>query len=230
VAKMTDEEVKLQVREASVEDLSLEYVHNQLKLAMLAFNEVQFNQVIDQLEDQMSFREIFQNVFVSFLESVGTWWMTDVIRPAHEHFVSNLVRQKLFAQIDKTVRLGTIDESEVYVLFTPTNEIHDLGLLYVHYELLLRAKRSIFLGQSVPINDLTLVEKGKASHHYICATTIRPETEHVGYYIYELHQKLLSRKNDHLVLFGAKVREKKSLPELSNTQYFDSMADFLEQL
>lgn len=230
VAKMSASEMQLEVRDAVSRVESVDYVHNRLKLAMLAFDEVQFNAVIDQLEHEMTFREIFQKVFVKFLESVGFWWATEVIRPAHEHFISSLIRQKLYVQIDKATRLGDIDSDDVYVLFTPINEIHDLGLLYAHYELLLRGKRSIFLGQSVPVSDLCLVEKGASSHHYVCAATIKPEIDHVASFVYDLHEKLIGRKNDHLILFGPKVQSNSQLPELSQVSYFDTLSDFLKDL
>jgi len=228
IASMSDEEMLLKVREASVRETSLPHLHNELKVAMLSFDEQAYNQVVDQLEQEMTFRQIFINVFIPFLEDVGLWWMTDVIKPAHEHFVSNLIRQKLFANIEKASRLDPSNNNELYVLFTPMNEIHDLGLLFVHYELLLRGKHSIYLGQSVPINDLTLVDKNGKACTYVCASSVLPDLEHLPYLVMELHGKLIDSERDQLVMFGHRISSAEQLPELPQVKYFPDLNKYLE--
>lgn len=230
VAGMSEDEINLKIREGAVNTVSNDLVTNQLKLAMLDFDEQKFNHVLDRLELEMSFREIFVSIFIPFLDNVGRWWMTDVIRPAHEHFVSNLIRQKLMANIEKASRMERQDTTRMYVLFTPINEIHDLGLLYAHYEILLRGIRSVYLGQSVPINDLALVEHTGMDCTYVCSATIRPETEHINYFLFELHQKLVKSEREHLVLFGQKIQPISELPELPQTQYFEGLHDFIRSI
>ena len=41
---------------------------------------------------------------------IGMLWLTNAICPAHEHFVSNLIRQRLFRAIDE---LPTVDAAIV---------------------------------------------------------------------------------------------------------------------
>jgi hypothetical protein len=44
--------------------------------------------------EEKSFKEIFNQVFIPLLEELGLLWQTDTITPAHEHFISYLIKQK----------------------------------------------------------------------------------------------------------------------------------------
>jgi len=45
------------------------------------------------------------------------------------------------------------------VLFLPKDETHDLGLQFINYEILSRGFHSIFLGQSIALNDLRYINE-----------------------------------------------------------------------
>ena len=82
-------------------------------------------------------------------------WLTNAICPAHEHFVSNLIRQRLFRAVDELPPVETSYSGAVFALFLPEREIHDISLLMVHYLLRSAGYKSMFLGQSVPLEDMT---------------------------------------------------------------------------
>jgi MerR family transcriptional regulator, light-induced transcriptional regulator len=127
-----------------------------MKLALLGFDEVLFESVSSKFRDRRGFEALVMELYLPLLELVGLLWQTDAICPAHEHFVSNLVRQKLIAETDQLPLAGQ-RENTVHVLYLPEEEIHELGLLFVNYHLRSRGKRTIYLGQSVPLNDLARV-------------------------------------------------------------------------
>jgi methanogenic corrinoid protein MtbC1 len=105
-----------------------------------------------------SFREIFQETFLRLLNEISVLWMTNTISPVHERFISTLIQQKLLLNIERVQGLSD-GSSKVYALFLPMNEIHELGLLYIHFELLLRGYKSIYLGASVPMENLLELQK-----------------------------------------------------------------------
>jgi hypothetical protein len=71
--------------------------------------------------------------------------------PAQEHFVSNIIRQKLIVAIDSvTPKKGT----KKAVLFLPEGEHHELGLLFLYYLLKRRGIKVIYLGANVPMSDV----------------------------------------------------------------------------
>ena len=92
---------------------------------------------------EMSFRQIFIEVFVPLLNSVGLYWQSASISPAHEHFISNLIKQKLHINIERVQQSQFVDD-QVYVLYLPLNEIHELGLMYIHYDLILKEAFYLF--------------------------------------------------------------------------------------
>ena len=128
-----------------------------LKVAMMTYDEALFRKTLDECSDRLGFATTVLNVCLPFLAEVGVLWLTDSICPAHEHFMSNLLRQMLFAQVHKAQVPETTDEHEVFVLYLPEREIHDISLLFVHQLCREHGLRSIFLGQSVPFDDLVAV-------------------------------------------------------------------------
>ncbi len=54
------------------------------------------------------------------------------INPAQEHFMSNLIRQKLIVAIDQFVYHGG---GKKFMLFLPEGELHEISLLIVNIEI-----------------------------------------------------------------------------------------------
>jgi len=103
-----------------------------------------------------------------FFEKIGVLWQTGVVNPAQEHFVSNLIRSKLIAAIDKHVE-NSKPESKRFVLFLPEGELHEITLLFYHYLIKKRGHRVIYLGQSVPFKDLANVAQIKPFDYILTA-------------------------------------------------------------
>ncbi len=131
-------------------------VLNSLKLAMIAFDEVLFDSVSDKYREAHGFRKLVEQVYVPLLEQIGFLWQSNSICPAQEHFVSNIIRHRLIVASEQLPH-SAADRDVTYVLYLPENEIHELGLLYVNYLLRLRGDRTVYLGQSVPGDDLQQV-------------------------------------------------------------------------
>ncbi len=154
IAQLPEDKIPVAVREMIVKKGVNNYTVNSFKLAMLNFDYKLFNATYNQLLVQKSFREIFLNIFVQLLDDVGLLWQSKTITPAHEHFVSNLIKQKIYLHIENLQLQASEKDNKVFVLFLPLNEIHELGLLYLHLEFLLHGYPSIYLGQSVPAENL----------------------------------------------------------------------------
>ena len=89
------------------------------------------------------------------MEKIGILWQTGNISPAQEHFISNLVRQKIIVAIDS---LPFVDkEATKVVLFLPENELHEIGLLFYHYVIRKEGFRTYYLGQHLPYKDLKYI-------------------------------------------------------------------------
>lgn len=156
IASMTASERDQLVREVARSKNEGGEVVNSLKLAMLSFDEVLFDTVTVKYRLAHGFSALVEQVFVPLLEHIGVLWQTNSICPAHEHFISCLIRQKILAATDG-LSVPAKHDPHVYVLYLPENELHELGLLYVNYLLRADGRRTIYLGQSVPGEDLDQV-------------------------------------------------------------------------
>lgn len=122
-----------------------------LLLALIDLNEDLFQESISQLIQSEGLESTFINHLYPFLEKIGIMWLVGSINPAQEHFISNLIRQKLIVEIDK---LACTNSSECVLLYLPEHETHELSLLFYHYVLKNRNVKTIYLGQMLPFDSL----------------------------------------------------------------------------
>ena len=228
IAALSESELIETVRKKTLSDVSGDYATHSLKLAMLNYDQAQFDQTTQQLLSQMSFRDCFRTVFLPFLNEIGLLWQTGVITVAHEHFLSNLFRQKILYQIDQLHTTTIRQDAKVFVLFLPVNELHELGLLYSHYELLLHGHRSIYLGESVPVEALCDIQAGFPAITFITSCTIYPQDEKIKNYLKDISTNLLRRGKDELWVSGRKFNDPKSREKLHGVRYILTPDDFLK--
>ena len=129
ISKLSDEEIAKMVRSISASTSKENRAQNSFKLSMMNFDEELFNNTYETLQKDKSFRQIFHQVFLPLLEQIGMLWQTDTIKPIHEHYIVDLIKQKLYfnlAEIKKEIKPTT---DKLYVLFLPENEIHDIGII-----------------------------------------------------------------------------------------------------
>ena len=69
-----------------------------------------------------------------------------------EHFVSNLIIQKLYTAADKLAT--SKPNAKRWVLFLPEQEEHAIGLLYANFLIRQYGDEVIYLGPRVPLADL----------------------------------------------------------------------------
>ena len=82
-----------------------------------------FDQTYNQLLSHKTVREVFVEYFIPLLNDVGYLWQTNTITPAQEHFVSNLIKQKLRANIERLQANAVEKKDKLFILFLPINEI-----------------------------------------------------------------------------------------------------------
>jgi len=186
IAALTSEERDRQVKEVAQRGGDEGSDLNTLKLAMVSYDTDLFERTSAAFQAESGFRALVERLYVPLLEHIGVLWQSNAICPAQEHFVSNLVRQKLVVAVDGAAR--PLDAAgQVYVLYLPENEIHELGLLYTHYLLRSAGHQVIYLGQSVPLEDLPQVVAQFASPlEFISIFTAFPQSDDLRSYLDKL--------------------------------------------
>ncbi|MFO7979133.1 MAG: MerR family transcriptional regulator [Bacteroidales bacterium] len=153
VIGMSPREVSEKIMEISGHATDYESQINSLILAMMELHEEQFDKVLSSATLKLGFEKTVLHILYPFLEKIGILWQVGTINPAQEHFVSALIRQKLIIAIDGQ-GYASRPGHKTFVLFLPENEWHELGLLFYNYLIRKNGHKVIYLGQSVPVNDL----------------------------------------------------------------------------
>lgn len=173
---------------------------NAFKMAMMNFDQKLFINTYDNLLSEKTFQEIFYEVIIPLLEDVGMLWQTNTITPAHEHFISYLVRQKILVNTEKIQTLEPTRTDRTFVLFLPLNEIHELGLMYINYEIISNGYKAIYLGGNVPIESLKDINRYFDNVVYVSYFTVAPLREEVPVYIKQITDEILGPDSELWVL------------------------------
>lgn len=181
---------------------------NSFKISMMNFDQDLFHKTYGSLLETISFSEIFQEVFLPLLDEIGLLWQTDTINPAHEHFVSNLIKQKILVNIEKNQNTISPTDKRAFVLFLPKDEIHDLGLLFVNYEMVARGHKVIYLGTNIDLEHLEYLATHSTNHPklaFVSYFTTQPVAEDIPAY-FEKFNTLFEKQQLDLFVLGAQTR------------------------
>jgi DNA-binding transcriptional MerR regulator/methylmalonyl-CoA mutase cobalamin-binding subunit len=129
-----------------------------LMVSMLELDERKFLNVLSGAIIKFGFEETVEKVLFPFLERIGMLWQAGTVNPAQEHFISNLVRQKLIVAIDNEIQNVTVNGPRV-IFFLPEGELHEIGLLFFNLIARKEGLDVIYLGMSVPLGDLKMVNQ-----------------------------------------------------------------------
>ncbi|MFD1294436.1 MerR family transcriptional regulator [Lutibacter holmesii] len=230
ISELPESKLNATVRELVAKNGVDTQASNTLKLAMLNFDENLFNVTYNNLIAQSSLRDVFRNIFLPFLNEIGLLWQVNSVTPAHEHFITNLIKQKIHINIERLQLSAPTNLEKVFVLYLPMNEIHEIGLLYLHFELLLHGFQSIYLGQSVPVNNLSDVQKVYNSICFVSYLTVEPSKEPVLEYITNVVDTVLNDTDNELWLLGRKVNEIELKSVNDQVKLFKSIDNLLKEL
>ena len=185
---MTPDEINETVRK--IADSNLEYPNqvNALIIAMVNLDEERFEKIISTNTLQFGFENTMMNIVYPFLEQIGILWQTGSINPAHEHFITSLIRQKLIVAIDGQISPQN-PNAKKYALFLPEGELHEISLLFAAYIIKSRHNRVIYLGQSLPLKDMGLITDVYDPDFVFTIITSYPSKEEIPAYLEELSKK-----------------------------------------
>lgn len=126
-----------------------------LTLAMLEMNEEEFDNIFERQVIRKGFLRTITEMIYPFLQYVGVLWNTNKAMIAQEHFVSNLIRQKIITAIE---RLSIPSKSSpAVVFFLLEGEDHEIGLLLANFIAKERGWRTYYLGHGVPLVNIQKV-------------------------------------------------------------------------
>ena len=203
IAKLSDTELNNLVKQVYSDKTNSVFAINILKIAMLNFDAVLFNETHNELSNTKSFTSIFIEIYIPFLNEIGMLWQTNSIKPIHEHFISNLIYQKLVENICSIqVKNKLIDLDKTFVLFLPENEAHEISLMFINYLLINKGYKTIYFGSSIPFIDLLEINKFYENVQYVSHFTVMPKSEEIDNYILNFYDNILKENSSKLHISG----------------------------
>lgn len=228
IAKLSDDEISSMVKNVAATASLQNRAINSFKVAMINFDESLFKKTYDKLLETKTFRQIFHEIFLPLLDEVGLLWQTETLNPVHEHFIVDLIKHKIYFNIALTKEKIEFTEDRLYVLFLPENEIHDLGLLYLNYELTLSGRKTIFLGPSMPLKDMKYILDIHPDPVFMSYLTISPRE--LPEFLAEYEKELCSDRTRNLNLFGARIQNLDPANQPPHIKIYKSITEFTNEL
>tara|TARA_R110000822_G_scaffold41861_4_gene114239 strand:+ start:1624 stop:2523 length:900 start_codon:yes stop_codon:yes gene_type:complete len=210
IAEMTREELNEAILNISEENTSFADQIYALTLCMIDLDEQGFEKIISSSTLKYGFERTMMGLVIPFLSKIGVMWLTDSINPAQEHFISHLIRQKIMVAIDGEPA-NTNSSAKKYMLFLPEGELHELILLFANYLIKSREGKVIYLGQTLPLDDLKMAYELYEPEYLITVLTGKPEGLGVTQYLENL--STIFPKSEILVSGRQVVGQDLELPE-----------------
>ena len=227
IARIDNAELPEMVREITLKSNSEQISINALKLAMINFDNFLFDATFDKILTKNDFTFIYVNVFLPIMNELGILWQTNAISPSHEHFVTNLIKQKIHIQTEKAQKTHIPkDNNRVFVLYLPENEVHELSILFLNYYILEHGFKTIFLGQSLPAESLENILSVNENLVFVTHLTVEPNKNIIDDYLLNFHDLILKNNTTELAILGPQQLNinLKTLPDRINL--FDSVLSF----
>jgi len=173
-----------QVQLTKSENAQYEYFISQLIISGLNYNETDFEKAFSASLLRFGLRNCYEKIIYPMMVRIGLMWGKDEFCPAQEHFLSNLLRQKLNTAIDALPMAS--EQKPAWILFLPEDEFHDIGLLFSFYLLRMHGHRVIYLGNNVPFESLKDAVKDIAPKHLLLFLVRHRPSEEIAEYLHLL--------------------------------------------
>lgn len=209
IAQLSNSEITGLVNKLSENPNDTNSQFESLYLSMIDLDEELFEKILSRAIIQMGFEKMYIQLMYPFFMRMGIMWQTGTISPAQEHFISNLIRQKCLVAID-SIAPPELTNSKSFILYLPEKELHELGLLFMHYILKKRGHKVIYLGAMMPMESLIAIEKLHPSDYIVTSIVASMDSPEIDEYIENLANAL---PNKTIFITGQQVEKLSNTPK-----------------
>lgn len=181
ISKLKYEDLCQEVEKLAINETSYDTYIDRLIVAMVDLDRPKFEMLMKESTEAMGFEGTCINVLYPFLQKIGIMWMAESISPAQEHFISSLIIQKMYVATDKLYTPDVKEKKAVF--FLREGELHEMGLLFYRYLIKKRGVEAIYLGQSVPFEDLKQVVKAHNPQYMVTAMVATLDEDNLEAYL-----------------------------------------------
>lgn len=205
LAQMSREEIHQAVEKLNTTTYTFESDISSLIISTIDLNEALFEQVFQQNIIKTGFERTITEIIYPFLDKIGILWLSGSISPAQEHFISNLIRQKLIVAIDVQPKVPRPDAESV-LIYSPENEMHELSLLYACYLFKRQQQKVYYLGTNVPFENIEIVAHNHHIDYLVLNITGNPNGTQFNAYLKKLKDTFPDKK---IMLMGYLANKRK---------------------
>jgi MerR family transcriptional regulator, light-induced transcriptional regulator len=228
LATLTDQQLAEEILKISEQNITKDNHVNSLIISMYSLDSSLFDQVYHNQIEKSSFEKIFIETYIPLLNHIGVLWQTDSIKPIHEHFISNLIYQKIVLNTALIQNNTNNSKDEVFILFLPEGEIHEIGLLFLDYYLKSKGFKTIYIGKSIPFDNLYYIKKHFEKIHWISYFLIDKTEEEKNEFI-DNFEKLTS-KSDSVHIIGRIWSDFNRNNASEKINFYQDFQDFLKNI
>jgi MerR family transcriptional regulator, light-induced transcriptional regulator len=185
ISRMCSEEMQHEVIKLTEERLTTPEQMHALTIAMIECDEHRFEKIMSMNVKLYGLERTMIDLIYPFLNKVGIMWQTGSVYPFHEHFITNLVRQKLIVAIDD-IPSPVDGYKKKFLLYLPEGELHELSLLFSHYLLKARQCKVIYLGPNLPVNDIQSIYQKQEPDYVLTVITAYPQAQQIQAYLNQI--------------------------------------------
>ncbi len=222
IAELSAEEIASLVLKLTENPTNPDSQIESLYIAMIDMDENLFEKILSRATIQMGFEQMVLDLLYPFFKRMGIMWLAGTITPAQEHFISNLVRQKIIVAIDSVVPNYT-PASKTFMLYLPEKELHELGLLFLNYLLRKRGHRVVYLGAMLPISSVVSMQKIKPTDYLVTSVLGSMAEDELQEYSQELAKEF---KDTTIFFTGNQAQSLKKNPK--NVKVVASATEFIK--
>lgn len=201
-----------------------QYFVSQLIAAAMSYDEPHFDKVFSHCLLTYGMKDTYLKVIYPVLVRTGLMWACNDLPPANEHFINNLIRQKLFTAIDSLPPAKNAQDA--WILFLPENEFHEIGLLLAHYLIRLSGKKVIYLGTNVPTQSLINAIKEIPCNNLLLFLVHRDSEIEIGNYLNDLGARFKEKK----VFVAGDQKRVSRFKKATNVCFLSSVEDLEQEL
>ena len=226
IAKLSDDEVMESVHKIKIQDNTskTEYYINEIIVAALNFDSIKFDAVYKEGVEEFGLLEFYKKVILETMHKIGILWLTNRVAPSQEHFLSELIKQKIAVATDQ--KFSVENTGKNWLLFLPENEFHEIGLLFAKFLLIQHGFNVIFLGANVPYGSLVQVAQNIDIDHTLLFSVSNTSKNNLDFTIKYLETNF--KNTTHYIISNNISLDTASIK--TDVKIFSDLDNFLEDI
>lgn len=227
VAKLSHDEINSEIQTViqsiDVGDHFDNAIVNRIIESGVAMSESIFEKAFSSALLKYGIRDSYLKVIYPTLVKIGLMWSKSEMIPVQEHFITNMIKQKLFAAIDALPYPES--KADRWVLFLPPGENHEMGLLMSHYILKEKGYNVVYLGNNVPLEDIEGLLAADRVNSLLMFAVARETVLNAG----EIASSILSFAGDTKLWLAGSFEDKSIFADASKLNFVENFNEFIKQ-